>query len=55
MRLFMPIAMAILFVLYMLYLALVKKELKSHLKTVLYPGLFFIFVWGICYSVFLQS
>jgi len=50
----MPIAMSIIFVLYVLYLLLVKKEFKSKLKTVVLPGVFFIFVWGFCYFLFLK-
>lgn len=54
MRLFMPIAMIVIFALYLLYLAAVKKELKSKLLTVVCPGLFFIMVWGVCYTAFLK-
>ena len=54
MRLFMPIAMIVIFAFYLLYLAAVKKELKSKLVTVVYPGLFFIMVWGVCYTAFLK-
>lgn len=54
MRLLMPIAMIIVFAFYILYLALVKKDLKSQMKTAIYPGLFFISVWGICYLLFLK-
>ncbi len=53
MRLYMPFAMVVIFALYLLYLAAVKKNLKSKLVTVVYPGLFFIVVWGICYTAFL--
>lgn len=53
MRLYMPIAMVVIFAFYLLYLATVKKDLKSKLVPVVYPGLFFIVVWGVCYTAFL--
>lgn len=49
MRLYLPFVLAFLFLLYVLYLALIKKELRKNLFTVLYPGLFFILVWGVIY------
>lgn len=49
MRLFMPIVFVVLFIFYVLYLGLVKKNLKDQIATVLFPGLFFILVWGILY------
>jgi hypothetical protein len=54
MRLFMPIAMIAVFVLYVAYLAFLKKDLKRNLATVVYPGAFFIAVWGVCYMAFLR-
>ncbi|WP_333599902.1 hypothetical protein [Flavobacterium sp.] len=54
MRLFIPIILIALFVFYVLYLALIKKELKQNLTGVLYPGLFFIVVWGILYYIILE-
>jgi hypothetical protein len=54
MRIFMPIIMTIIFVLYVLYLLLVKREFKSKLKTVIFPGVFFIIVWSVYYFVFLR-
>ncbi|MBF6640794.1 hypothetical protein IVB69_04835 [Flavobacterium sp. J49] len=53
MRIFMPIVFVILFILYVLYLAIIKKELKQNLSKVVYPGLFFIVVWALLYFVFL--
>lgn len=49
MRIFMPIILTAIFVLYMLHLAFVKKQFKSRLKTEILPGVFFIMVWGIFY------
>lgn len=49
MRLILPFIMAFLFLLYVLYLALIKKELRKNLFTVLYPGLFFMLIWGVIY------
>jgi len=46
---FIAIGLLIVFVAYILYLALVKKELKQNLSKVVYPGLFFISVWTILY------
>jgi len=54
MRVFMPVIMTLLFVFYILYLVFVKKEFKSKLKTVVFPGVFFIMVWGFCYFAFLR-
>lgn len=54
MRIFFPIIFAVLFVLYVLYLALVKKQLKQNLNQVVFPGLFFIAVWGILYYFVLE-
>ena len=49
MRLIIPFVMIILFMLYVLYLAFIKKDLKNNLSTVLYPGLFFMAIWGLIY------
>lgn len=54
MRLIIPFFMIIVFLLYVLYLALIKKELKKNLYSVLYPGLFFIAVWGVIYYVLIH-
>ncbi|QBZ96909.1 hypothetical protein GS03_00392 [Flavobacterium sangjuense] len=53
MRLILPFFMTIIFVLYVLYLAFIKKDLKKNMQTVVYPGVFFISVWVICYFIFL--
>ncbi len=49
MRVFMPIVLTAIFLIYVLYLVFVKKESKTKLKSVIYPGAFFIVVWGLCY------
>lgn len=49
---FMTIGFLIVFIVYVLYLAL-KKKLKQNISTVVYPGLFFISVWaGLYFLVF---
>lgn len=49
---FMTIGFLIVFIVYVLYLALTKK-LKQNIITVVYPGLFFISVWaGLYFLVF---
>ncbi len=53
MRIFMPIVFILLFILYVLYLAIIKKELKQNLNKVVYPGMFFIVVWALLYFVLL--
>jgi beta-lactamase class A/beta-lactamase class A VEB len=47
-RIYLPIAFAILFVLWILYRMLVKRDLKKHLNTV-YLGLLFGVVWVVIY------
>jgi hypothetical protein len=49
MRLYIPILMILSFLVYILYLAFLKKELKQQLTGVLYPGLFFMGVWIFLY------
>jgi hypothetical protein len=51
---FIPVIMIAVFVLYVLYLAIVKKNLKSKLQTVVLPGLFFIATWGVVYYFLLK-
>lgn len=53
-RLFIPILIIGLFILYILYLGLIKKDLKSKIKTVVYPGVFFILIWVILYFLILK-
>jgi FtsH-binding integral membrane protein len=50
---FIPIGLIIVFIVYVLYLLLIKKDLKK-LKTVLYPGLFFIAIWAVIYFILLK-
>jgi len=53
MRLIIPIVLFAAFVLYVAYLAFIKKTAKQHLHTVIYPGLFFFGVWAmIFYFIF---
>ena len=54
MRLIIPLIMIVLFLLYVLYLAFVKNNLRKNLFTVLYPGLFFIAIWGGIYYVLIS-
>jgi len=53
-RIYLPIAFAILFVLWILYRMLVKRDLKKQLNTV-YLGLFFGVVWTVIYYFLLAS
>lgn len=52
---FIPIGLAALFIAYVLYLAMIKKNLNSKLKTVVFPGLSFIAIWSIIYYFFLNQ
>lgn len=52
-RIIMPLILIGLFILYMLYVALIKKDLKNNLKYI-YPGLFFVGIWGIFYFLILK-
>jgi len=49
-----PIGLIAVFIAYVLYLLLVKKNLKSRINTVVLPGLFFIAVWLIIYYFILK-
>ncbi len=51
---FITIGLIAIFIIYILYLAFVQKNLKSKLQTVVWPGLFFIGVWVILYYLFLK-
>lgn len=50
---FITIGLTIVFVVYLLYLLLIKKDFKK-LKAFLYPGLFFIAVWVAIYFLWLK-
>lgn len=45
---FIPIGLIAVFVVVVLYLLIIKKDMKLF-KNVLYPGLFFSVIWGIIY------
>ncbi len=49
-----PIGLIIVFIAYVIYLAVVKKNLKSKFKTVVLPGLFFIAIWIVIYYFILK-
>ncbi|WP_187695259.1 hypothetical protein [Chryseobacterium sp.] len=48
-----PIGLIIIFIIYVIYLAFVKKDMQM-LRSVLYPGLFFITVWALIYYFMLR-
>ena len=50
---FIPIGLTAVFIVYVLYLLIIKKDIKK-LKTVLYPGLFFIAIWAVIYYFLLR-
>lgn len=45
---FIAVGLTAIFIVYVLYLLIIKRDMKK-LKTVLYPSLFFIAVWGVIY------
>lgn len=47
-RIYLPIAFLIIFIGWVLYRLLIKKDLKNNLNNV-YVGLFFIGIWGLIY------
>ena len=50
---FIPIGLISIFILVILYLVIIKKDIKQ-LKNVLYPGLFFIAIWAVIYYFLLK-
>lgn len=46
---FVPIGLIALFICYVLYLAFARKNLRSQIKPIVLPGLFFISVWAVIY------
>ena len=48
-RIYIPIVLIALFVLWVLYRLVIKKDLKQNLQG-LYLGLLFIGIWGLIYS-----
>jgi len=51
---FIPLGLIAIFVLYVLYLAIIKKNIKSKMQTVVLPCLFFIAIWGGIYYFLLK-
>jgi FtsH-binding integral membrane protein len=49
---FIPIGLIAVFIVYVVYLLLIKKDLKQ-LRSVIYPGLFFIAIWAVIYYILL--
>jgi len=45
---FIPIGLIIVFIVYVLYLLIIKKDMKR-LKILLFPGLLFIAIWALIY------
>ena len=52
-RIFIPIVFISLFIIWFLYRAIVKKDIKKNLSKV-YLGLFFIVNWGVIYWLLLK-
>ena len=50
---FIPIGLIAIFIVYVLYLLLIKKDIKK-LKSNLNPGLFFIAIWVVIYYFLLK-
>jgi hypothetical protein len=50
---FIPIGLIAIFIVYVLYLLIIKRDMKK-LKTVLYPGLSFIVIWAAIYYFWLK-
>jgi hypothetical protein len=53
-RVLIPIILTGIFILYVLYLAFVKKNLKSKLRTEILPGVLFIGLWAGIYFMWLK-
>jgi len=51
---YIPLGLIAIFLGYILYLAFVKKDVKSKLKSVVLPGVFFIAVWAAIYYFILK-
>lgn len=54
MYLLVPIGMVAVLILYIAYLAVTKKNLRTNLKPVAGPALLFIAVWAVIYYYLLQ-
>lgn len=46
---YIPIGLTVVFLLYILYLGWIKKDLKARFKSVVLPGLLFVGVWALIY------
>ena len=53
-RVLLPIILTGMFILYVLYLAFVKKNLKSKLRTEILPGVLFIGLWAAIYFMWIK-
>lgn len=51
---YIPVGLLIVFIGYILYRAIVKKDLKSKVRTVVMPDMFFIAVWAVIYFFILK-
>ncbi len=51
---FISIGLTAVFIIYLLYAGLVKKNLRSQLHTVVFPGLFFLIAWFVMFFLFLR-
>ncbi len=50
---FIPIGLIAIFIVYVLYLLLIKKDMKRF-RIVLFPGVFFIVIWAVIYYLLLK-
>lgn len=50
---FIPIGLIVVFIAVVLYLLVIKKDMKKF-KNVLYPGVFFIAIWAVIYYFLLK-
>lgn len=53
MRMFAPVILLVIFIGWILYRWIIKKDLRKHL-TSLYVGLFFMGIWGLLYFLILR-
>ena len=53
-RVLIPFILTGIFILYILYLAFIKKDLKSKLRTEILPGVLFIGVWAAIYFMWMK-
>jgi hypothetical protein len=50
---FISIGLIAIYIVYVLYLLIVKKDIKK-INSILYPGLFFVAIWGVIYFFLLK-